>query len=148
MQDATRQGKILSFFFMKRKESCARKRGGGEKEGKGRKEGGGVKVFDLFQRYYKLSECSCFHSSYYYWMSHFYKYSAYIYSLFQIVYIARNPKDVSVSYYHFIRMLTYANYKGQFPDFFNSCINGRGNYDNEYLSAYQYQSLACLNPSH
>ena len=36
MQDATRQGKILSFFLMKRKESCARKIGGGEKEGEGR----------------------------------------------------------------------------------------------------------------
>ena len=35
MQDATRQGKILSFFLMKKKESCARKRGG-EKEGRGR----------------------------------------------------------------------------------------------------------------
>ena len=28
MQDATRQGKILSFFQMKRYESCARERGG------------------------------------------------------------------------------------------------------------------------
>ena len=55
MQDATRQGKILSFFHMKRNESCARKRGGGEKESRGR-----VGVLDLFQRYYKLSECSCF----------------------------------------------------------------------------------------
>ena len=40
MQDATRQGKILSFFLMKRKESCARKRGG-EKEGRGEGEGEG-----------------------------------------------------------------------------------------------------------
>ena len=56
MQDATRQGKILSLFLVKRKENCTRKRGGGEKEGSGR-----GKVFDLFQRYYKLSECS------YYW---------------------------------------------------------------------------------
>ena len=54
MQDETRQGKILSSFLMKRNESCARKRGEGEKEGKG--GGGGV---DFFQRYYKLSECSC-----------------------------------------------------------------------------------------
>ena len=36
MEDATRQGKILSFFLMKRNESCARKRGGGGKEGRGR----------------------------------------------------------------------------------------------------------------
>ena len=53
MQDAIRQGKILS-FLMKRKESYARrKRGGG---GEGERE-----VFDLFQKYYKLSECSCYH---------------------------------------------------------------------------------------
>ena len=40
---------------MKRKESFAR-RGGGEIEGEGR---GGGEVFNLFHRYYKLSECSC-----------------------------------------------------------------------------------------
>ena len=40
MQDATRQGKILSFFLMKRKGSCARKRGGGDKEGRGEGEKG------------------------------------------------------------------------------------------------------------
>ena len=39
MQDATRQGKILSFFLMKRKENCARKIEGGEIEGRGRGEG-------------------------------------------------------------------------------------------------------------
>ena len=44
MQDATRQGKILSFFLMKRKESCARKRGGGEKE-EGKKRGGECLTF-------------------------------------------------------------------------------------------------------
>ena len=43
MQDATRQGKILSFFLMKRNESCARKRGGGEKEW--RRGGGGLTFF-------------------------------------------------------------------------------------------------------
>ena len=35
---------------MQEKEEEGRKRGGGEGEGG---------VFDLFQRYYKLSECSC-----------------------------------------------------------------------------------------
>ena len=49
MQDAIRQGKILSFFLMKRKESLQ------EKE-EGKKRGGGVggwreMVFDFFQRY-------------------------------------------------------------------------------------------------
>ena len=41
-----RRGKIL-FFLMKRKESCLR-------------GGRGWVVFGLFQRYYKLPECSCF----------------------------------------------------------------------------------------
>ena len=35
LQDARRQDKILSFFQMKRKESCARSGGGGEIEGEG-----------------------------------------------------------------------------------------------------------------
>ena len=52
MQDATRQGKILSFFLLKRKESCCKK-----KRRRGERGEGGV--FDFFQRYYKLSECSC-----------------------------------------------------------------------------------------
>ena len=46
MEDATRQGKILSFFLMKRNESCARKRGGRGKEGRGR----GGEAFDLFSK--------------------------------------------------------------------------------------------------
>ena len=33
LQDAIRQGKMLSFFLMKRNESCARGRVGGEIEG-------------------------------------------------------------------------------------------------------------------
>ena len=38
--------KIVSFLIMKRKESCARKRGGGEKEGRG--EGGKCLTFFKF----------------------------------------------------------------------------------------------------
>ena len=51
------KAKFFLFILMKRKESCARKRGGGEKEGRGE---------DVlpFQRYYQLSECSCFFSYY------------------------------------------------------------------------------------
>ena len=57
MQGATRQGKVLSFSLMKRKESLQ------EKEEEGRKRwgmgGGGRWCLTFFQRYYKLSECSC-----------------------------------------------------------------------------------------
>ena len=41
LQSKMRQGKVLSFFLIKRNESCARKRGGGEKEGRGRGGEGG-----------------------------------------------------------------------------------------------------------
>ena len=61
MQDAIRQGKIFSFFVMKRKKICKKKRRG-ERDGGvgGGKWGEKGKVFDIFQRYYKLSECSWF----------------------------------------------------------------------------------------
>ena len=56
MQDAIRQN---SFFFPNEKErKFARKRGGGEKERGG--GGGGRGGLTFFQRYYKLSECSCY----------------------------------------------------------------------------------------
>ena len=52
MLDAIRQGKILSFFLMKKERKlCKKNRRRGE-----RRRG---EVFDLFQRNYKLSECSC-----------------------------------------------------------------------------------------
>ena len=53
--DKTRQN---SFFFPneKKQKLCKKKRRRGER---GEEEGGEGKVFDLFQRYYKLSECSC-----------------------------------------------------------------------------------------
>ena len=62
--DKTRQ---ISFFFLNEKEGklCKKKMRRGEKGEEGRKRGGGGrrggrgKVFDFFQRYYKLSECSC-----------------------------------------------------------------------------------------
>ena len=45
MQDSIRQGKILSFFLVNRKDSCARRKGGGEKEGWGGGRGGGCLTF-------------------------------------------------------------------------------------------------------
>ena len=70
MQDAIRR-RQNSFFFPNEKErKFARKRGGGEKEMVG---GWREMVFDLFQRYYKLSECSCFlyHTSNHYFYNTF-----------------------------------------------------------------------------
>ena len=45
MQDATRQGKILSFFPNEKERKFARNRGGGEKERGGGLEGGGLTFF-------------------------------------------------------------------------------------------------------
>ncbi|XP_014665737.1 PREDICTED: sulfotransferase family cytosolic 1B member 1-like, partial [Priapulus caudatus] len=36
----------------------------------------------------------------------------------KVVYTTRNPKDVSVSVYHFLRLLTATNFKGTFSQFF------------------------------
>ena len=38
----------------------------------------------------------------------------------KIIYVYRNPKDVIVSYYHFVRMLKYSNYKGALDKFARS----------------------------
>jgi hypothetical protein len=35
----------------------------------------------------------------------------------KVIYIYRNPKDVIVSYYHFAKMLTFANFKGTLDQF-------------------------------
>lgn len=44
----------------------------------------------------------------------------------KIIYIARNPKDVVVSYYHFIRLLyPVTRYQGSFDDFFDLFINDK-----------------------
>jgi hypothetical protein len=42
----------------------------------------------------------------------------------KVVYIARNAKDVCVSYYHFVRMLSFLHYTGDFEHFFDNFING------------------------
>lgn len=40
----------------------------------------------------------------------------------KILCIMRNPKDVLVSYYHFVRMATMSDYKGSFQNFFHDFI--------------------------
>ena len=53
------KAKFFLFSYWKGKKVVARKRGG-EKDGRGKGKGGECLTF--FQRYYKLSECSCFYS--------------------------------------------------------------------------------------
>ena len=48
-----------------------------------------------------------------------------------MIYIVRNPKDVSVSYYHFIKMSTQVEFKGNFSDFFISFVKGCGKKENK-----------------
>lgn len=44
----------------------------------------------------------------------------------KIVYIARNPKDTAVSYYHFMKMLGYFAYSGTLEDFVDLFVNDTG----------------------
>ena len=67
-QDAIRQGKILSFFSCEKEKKLGKKKRRKGERGRGRMEGaegsGGERrweLFTLFQRYYKLSEGSCFY---------------------------------------------------------------------------------------
>jgi hypothetical protein len=43
----------------------------------------------------------------------------------KVLYIARNAKDVCVSYYYFARMLSVFSYQGSFIDFFNQFTSGQ-----------------------
>lgn len=44
----------------------------------------------------------------------------------QVIYVARNPKDVVVSYYHLHRLVKNLDYKGDFQEFWKCFINDRG----------------------
>ena len=44
----------------------------------------------------------------------------------QVIYVARNPKDVSVSYYHYVRMLAEVHFNGNYQSFFDKFINDKG----------------------
>lgn len=43
----------------------------------------------------------------------------------KIIYIMRNPKDVTVSYYHFVRMMSMSDYRGTFEEFFKDMIEDK-----------------------
>jgi hypothetical protein len=59
------------------------------------------------------------------------KNNIYLYSLYfikkkKIIYVVRNPKDVSVSYFHFAKLNTQSGYKDDFKKFANLFLEGKG----------------------
>jgi len=46
--------------------------------------------------------------------------------MLQVIYIARNPKDVCVSAYHFFKTIAGYMFSGDFPAFFEVFKTGRG----------------------
>lgn len=46
----------------------------------------------------------------------------------RVVYVARDPRDVAVSYYHFSRLLGFFGYTGDFKTFWNFFINDMRKY--------------------
>lgn len=43
----------------------------------------------------------------------------------KVIYIVRNPKDVTVSYFHFVKLSTQAEFTGDFDDFVKLFIDGK-----------------------
>lgn len=44
----------------------------------------------------------------------------------QVVYMARNPKDIAVSFHHHCRISSFARYAGSFEDFVHYFLDGKG----------------------
>lgn len=60
----------------------------------------------------------------------------------KVIYIARNAKDVCVSYYHFYRMLSMVKYHGSFTDFCKLFTSGRvayGPWQDHVLDYWQHR---------
>ncbi|KAF8785879.1 Sulfotransferase 1C4 like protein [Argiope bruennichi] len=61
----------------------------------------------------------------------------------KVFYIMRNPKDVAVSYYHFVRMMTISNYSGNFDNFFEDFISDKVPYGpiwKHYLDMWEHKN--------
>lgn len=48
---------------------------------------------------------------------------------FQVIYIARNPKDVAVSYFHLHKFFRTLDFKGDFNQFWDFFENDHGKLD-------------------
>jgi len=56
----------------------------------------------------------------------------------KIIYVARNPKDVMLSYYFFARMMTFASYRGTLIEFFNKFIKNEVFYAPYWDHVYEF----------
>ena len=59
----------------------------------------------------------------------------------KIIYIYRNPKDVIVSYYYFVRMMKYSNYKGTLDKFARSFMSDAVPYSPYFQHITGYHKL-------
>ena len=59
----------------------------------------------------------------------------------RIIYIYRNPKDVIVSYYYFVRMMKYSNYKGTLDKFARSFMSDAVPYSPYFQHISGYHKL-------
>jgi len=64
----------------------------------------------------------------------------------KIIYIYRNPKDVIVSYYHFVRMMKYSNYKGSLDKFARSFMSNAVPYSPYFQHISGYHKLKQQTP--
>ena len=46
--------------------------------------------------------------------------------IFQVVYIARDPRDVLISYYHHHKLIRHHEFVGNFESFFEYFVNDQG----------------------
>ena len=57
----------------------------------------------------------------------------------------RNPRDVAVSYYYFTKMIKPVNYNGEFEDFFDLFLQGKGlNLIYVVVLIYELKARKCL----
>lgn len=54
-------------------------------------------------------------------------------ALLQVIYVARNPKDVLVSYYHFHKYATMLQTPKNFTEFFENFMEGNGKNNGIYM---------------
>lgn len=63
----------------------------------------------------------------------------------RIVYVARNPKDAAISYYHHYRGIN--GYKGTFEDFLDGFMNGHVLYGSYFEHVHDFYQVAKLKPN-
>ncbi|ELU09282.1 hypothetical protein CAPTEDRAFT_151859 [Capitella teleta] len=62
----------------------------------------------------------------------------------KVLYIARNPKDVAVSYYHFAKMFRESSYTGTMENFSDSFLSGQVPYGPWVIHVQEFYEMAKL----